>query len=60
MAGTVEQAGVVAACPICGSDVLQKTMIPLGVMDRRISYACISCARQLVQTGNANTESVSP
>jgi DNA-directed RNA polymerase subunit RPC12/RpoP len=50
MAAPVEQVGVIIACPSCGTDVLQKTMIPLGVLDGAISYACIVCARQLVAT----------
>ncbi len=53
MAAPVEQVGVIVACPQCGIDVLQKTMIPLGVTDGVISYACIPCARKLVTTGNA-------
>ena len=51
MAAPVEQVGVIIACPLCGTDVLQKTMIPLGVVDGLVSYACVACARTLVATG---------
>jgi DNA-directed RNA polymerase subunit RPC12/RpoP len=51
MAAPVEQVGVIIACPSCGIDVLQKTLIPLGVLDGVVSYACVACARQLVATG---------
>ena len=54
MAAPVEQVGVIVACPACGTDVLQKTMIPLGVVDGVISYVCVPCARKLVTTGNAS------
>lgn len=50
MAAPVEQVGVIIACPSCGIDVLQKTMIPLGVVDGVITYACVACARRLVAT----------
>lgn len=50
MAAPVEQVGVIIACPVCGTDVLQKTMIPLRVLDGAISYSCVSCARALVAT----------
>ena len=53
MAAPVEQVGVIIACPVCGTDVLQKTMIPLRVLDGKISYSCVSCARTLVTTGGA-------
>jgi DNA-directed RNA polymerase subunit RPC12/RpoP len=54
MAAPVEQVGVTIACPSCGTDVLQKTMIPLGVLDGAIGYACVACARQLVATGGVS------
>jgi DNA-directed RNA polymerase subunit RPC12/RpoP len=54
MAAPVEQVGVIVACPSCGTEVLQKTMIPLGVVDGVISYACVPCARKLVTTGTAS------
>ncbi len=54
MAAPVEQVGVIVACPVCGTDVLQKTMIPLGVVDGVISYSCVPCARKLVTTGTAS------
>lgn len=53
MAAPVEQIGVIVACPLCGTDVLQKTMIPLGISEGVVSYTCIPCARKLVTTGNA-------
>ena len=53
MAGPVEQVGVVVACPVCGTEVLQKSMIPLGVADGVVSYACVPCAKKLVRTGSA-------
>jgi hypothetical protein len=53
MAGPVEQVGVVVACPVCGTDVLQKTMIPLGALDGVISYCCQPCARKRIATGAA-------
>ena len=51
MAAPVEQVGVIIACPRCGTEVLQKSMIPLGAVDTVISYACVPCARLLVATG---------
>ena len=54
MAAPVEQVGVVVACPSCATEVLQKTMIPLGAVDGVVSYVCVSCARKLVTTGNAS------
>ena len=54
MAGPVEQVGVIIACPLCGTEVLQKSMIPLSATDGVISYACVPCAKKLVQTGNTN------
>ncbi len=54
MAAPVEQIGVIVACPLCGTDVLQKTMIPLSVLDGVIAYACVPCARKLITTGSAS------
>ena len=51
MAGPVEQTGVIVACPRCGTEVLQKSMIPLGVVDSVISYVCVPCARTMTATG---------
>ena len=51
MAGPVEQTGVIIACPRCGIEVLQKSMIPLGVTDSVISYVCLPCARTMIATG---------
>ena len=51
MAGPVEQTGVIIACPRCGIEVLQKSMIPLGVTDSVISYVCMPCARTMIATG---------
>jgi DNA-directed RNA polymerase subunit RPC12/RpoP len=50
VAAPVEQVGVIIACPVCGIEVLQKTMIPLRVLDGVVSYSCVSCARTLVTT----------
>ncbi len=50
MAGPVEQVGVITPCPVCAVEVLQKSMIPLGVTDGVISYACVPCAKKLVTT----------
>ena len=52
MAAPVEQFGVIIPCPQCGQDVMQKTMIPMGVVDGSITYACVPCARKLVMTGS--------
>ena len=51
MAGPVEQTGVIIVCPRCGIEVLQKSMIPLGVTDSVISYVCMPCARTMIATG---------
>ena len=51
MAAPVEQVGVIVACPACGVDVMQKTMIPIGVVDSVVSYVCVPCARKLIKTG---------
>ncbi len=51
MAGPVEQTGVIVSCPRCGTEVLQKSMIPLGVIDSVISYVCVPCARTMTATG---------
>ena len=51
MAGPVEQTGVIVSCPRCGTEVLQKSMIPLGVVDSVISYVCVPCARTMTATG---------
>ena len=52
MAAAVEQVGVIVACPSCGTEVLQKSMIPLSVRDGVIAYACVPCARKLVATAH--------
>jgi hypothetical protein len=57
MAGPVEQIGVVVACPTCGTDVLQKTMIPLYVLDGVIHYECVPCARRRVATAPSTSGS---
>lgn len=54
MAAPVEQVGVIVSCPKCGSEVLQKTMIPLAVVESVIQYACVPCARTLVTTGSTD------
>ena len=51
MAGPVEQTGVIIACPRCGIEVLQKSMIPLDVTDSVIRYVCMPCARTMIATG---------
>jgi DNA-directed RNA polymerase subunit RPC12/RpoP len=50
MAGPVPQSGALVACPTCGTEVMQKAMIPVGEVDRVPHYVCIVCARKLVQT----------
>jgi DNA-directed RNA polymerase subunit RPC12/RpoP len=56
VAAPVEQVGVIIACPGCGAEVLQKTMIPLGVTDGVVSYSCVSCARtQITTIGSGET-----
>ncbi len=58
MAGPVTQSGAHVACPGCGADVLQKEMIPVGVLDGVVSYLCVACARKLLKVGiSAPTES---
>lgn len=51
MAGPVTQSGAHVACPGCGADVLQKEMIPVGVLDGVVSYLCVACARKLLKVG---------
>ena len=51
MAGPVAQSGAMVACPNCGVEVMQKAMIPVGVVDAQVHYLCVSCSRQLLQTG---------
>ena len=41
----------VAAKPVPTIEVLQKSMIPLGVTDSVISYVCMPCARTMIATG---------
>lgn len=53
MAAPVEQTGVIIACPQCGIEVLQKSMIPIGVVDSTIHYLCVPCARKQIATGPA-------
>jgi DNA-directed RNA polymerase subunit RPC12/RpoP len=56
MAGPVEQTGVVVACPECGSQVMQKEMIPVGSVesvDGVVRYLCVPCARTLLKTAGA-------
>ncbi len=66
MAGPVTQSGAHVACPGCGADVLQKEMIPVGVLDGEVSYLCVACARKLLKVGTATptastaTDSESP
>lgn len=53
MAAPVEQFGIMVPCPECGQEVMQKTMIPMGVVDGATTYACVPCARKHVMTGSA-------
>ena len=54
MAGPVTQSGAHVVCPGCGADVLQKEMIPVGVLDGVVSYLCVACARKLLKVDAAN------
>lgn len=48
MAGAdVKDAGEEVACPSCGTQVLQKKMIPLLADGGGIRYVCVDCARAL-------------
>ena len=60
MAGPVEQTGVVVACPRCGESVLQKTMIPLGVVDGVVNYVCVPCARTMITTNASSVGAAAP
>lgn len=53
MAAPVEQVGVIIACDGCGQEVLQKTMIPMSVLDKVITYRCVACARKEITTSAA-------
>jgi DNA-directed RNA polymerase subunit RPC12/RpoP len=53
MAAPVEQVGVIIACDGCGQEVLQKTMIPMSVLDKVITYRCVTCARKQITTSPA-------
>ena len=55
MAAPVAQSGAIVACPKCGTEVMQKEMIPLGVVNQIISYCCVPCARLLVATNTTAT-----
>ena len=37
-------------CPKCGAEVMQKAMIPVGVVDGHVHYLCNACSRQLLMT----------
>jgi DNA-directed RNA polymerase subunit RPC12/RpoP len=50
MAAPVQQSGVIVACPRCGAEVMQKEMIPVGVLDGVISYLCVACSRTELRT----------
>lgn len=52
MAAPVVQSGAMVPCPSCGNEVMQKSMIPVGVTNEVTSYLCVSCARKLVKTGS--------
>jgi DNA-directed RNA polymerase subunit RPC12/RpoP len=50
MAAPVTQSGAMVPCPNCGTEVMQKAMIPVGQIDNVPFYLCVDCARQLVKT----------
>ncbi len=50
MAGAVTQSGAMVACPKCGNEVMQKSMIPVGVVDGQVHYLCVACSRLLLRT----------
>ena len=50
MAGAVTQSGAMVACPGCGNEVMQKSMIPVGVVDQQVHYLCVACSRLLLKT----------
>ena len=55
MAGSVAQSGAMVPCPNCGVEVMQKAMIPVGVLDAVIAYLCVDCARQELRTSATST-----
>jgi DNA-directed RNA polymerase subunit RPC12/RpoP len=43
------EAGERGPCPDCGTEVLEKSMIPiLGTDGTGIRYVCVECARKLI------------
>ncbi len=61
MAAPVAQSGAMVPCPSCGTEVMQKSMIPVGVTEGITSYLCVACARKLVMTASsAGDESDTP
>ncbi len=48
--GTGEEAGEVVACPSCGREVKQHSMIPVLGEGGGLAYLCVTCARQKVVT----------
>lgn len=60
MAAPVEQTGVIIACPECATSVLQKSMIPMGVVDSTIHYLCVPCARKQIATAPKTVEPAEP
>jgi len=44
------EAGVRVACPSCGREVMQHSMIPL-LRDGERGLVCVDCARQLIVAG---------
>lgn len=53
MAGGADQgiAGPKANCPRCGTEVLQKAMIPVGATGA-LTYLCNACARTELRTAS--------
>jgi DNA-directed RNA polymerase subunit RPC12/RpoP len=54
MAGPVQQSGAMVPCPECATEVMQKEMIPIGLVDGQVQYLCVPCARKLLRTAPAD------
>lgn len=50
-------AGELAKCPVCGREVLQKTMIPVlaEAGPPGHAYVCVECARARIDTSQVTT-----